>query len=565
MKQSLIVLTSLLVLSACGGGDSGSVPAPIDIRNSNLTISSNIDNETRRTAHVANALGNDYYNNVDNEAKTSPETRGATMRDHDDNICKSARDCNDIAFNNMKQWLIDNIDSFDDWDDNQKLRQALKMAGFGSVLAGNWDDIKEWANNNKNMIQNKAQEIYDELGSHQDFDITQSDFTVLDNSGTDTTKLKFLVNDDEKITDIIVQEEHGTPYETEIHGIRDNDTANFHVGGQTYEYTLTNIAPQYDPDSNGTQSISFESPVELTLEQIQDKLTEIADYEISLGEDGFFGRFHNNCTPEDVYNVLIEQINSLTDAWENLSMESSSSDYVFNVDSYGKQVGLAYSDFGMLHVISSSDDIDPDQTYHGGYNANRVETEHLNNINNTMTFNGRATGRVLNAQYQNHVEDAPHTYHIMYVGGDAHLVFEGGEHRVETLQMAFADWYDVNVTRNDGNTENATITFNNYTNQSDDAEFYKFRIPGQENGRDEYAPEFFVGGHNIDTNNNGITGPQEGCLSIEYFATTPSSNPAEVSGYVAYSEGEPGFGNDPEVDMINRLEFQAAFGAIRQY
>lgn len=570
MRKHLL-LTSLLVLSACAGGTGGtSVPGPVvDVRTSNFTISSNIDNETRRSAHVIDALGEDYYNDMSGGTLPVSGVRGASVRDSGDNICKSARDCNDVAFNNMKQWLIDNIDSFDEWDDNKKLRQALKMAGFGSELSGNWDDIKAWAQANKDLIKNQAQEIYDELGTHQDFDITQSDFTVMDNSGSDTTKLKFLVNNESKITEIVVEQEKGTPYQSDIYGVRDQDTSHFHVGGRVYEYKLSNIAPQYDPDSNGSRYISFESPTELSLEQIQAKLVAIADYEISLGEDGFFGTFNNNCTPQDVYNALILQINGLTDDWENLTMASELQDYVFNVDSYGKHVGLAYSDFGMLRVLESSDDIDPDQTYHGGYNANLVSDEHMTelaqNTDTAMTFNGRAAGRVINMQAENHNEDATSTYNIMYLDGDASLTFQGGEHSTETLAMEFPDWYDVTVVRTDRDNDSATITFNNYTNQSDDAALYMFRTPGQVTGHAEYTPEHFVGQSNVDTNGDGMEGPQEGALAINYYAATPSSNPSESGGYAAYSEAEPGFQGANNTDMINRVEFQAAFGAIRQY
>ncbi len=90
MRKHLL-LTSLLVLSACAGGTGGtSVPGPVvDVRTSNFTISSNIDNETRRSAHVIDALGEDYYNDMSGGTLPVSGVRGASVRDSGDNICKT--------------------------------------------------------------------------------------------------------------------------------------------------------------------------------------------------------------------------------------------------------------------------------------------------------------------------------------------------------------------------------------------------------------------------------------------------------------------------------------------
>ena len=62
MKKFLLV--SLFILSACGGGSGGTsgsgvvmrnsvTPTAEVVRKSNLAVSSNIDNESKRTAHVS--------------------------------------------------------------------------------------------------------------------------------------------------------------------------------------------------------------------------------------------------------------------------------------------------------------------------------------------------------------------------------------------------------------------------------------------------------------------------------------------------------------------------------
>jgi hypothetical protein len=192
--KKLAILTSILALTACGGG-SGSAPimpdAPVVpsetemVRKSNYVITAmvSVDNESIRTSYVKNVLGDDYYSDVSGgtfNPSRSAAIRSGSTTGNGKNVCKSEKDCNDLAFNNMKNWLIENIDSLDEnnIENSADLRKALMLAGFKDELPGNWDDIKAWFFDNKEIIKQQAQDIYDQLGEHEKFNLEDVVFTM---------------------------------------------------------------------------------------------------------------------------------------------------------------------------------------------------------------------------------------------------------------------------------------------------------------------------------------------------------------------------------------------------
>ena len=123
--KKLVILTSVLALTACGGGSGsgggGSAPIMPDLpvvtneaemaRSSNSVITGmvSVDNESIRTNYVKNVLGDDYYSDVSNgtiNPSRSAAIRSGSTTGNGKNVCKYEKDCNDLAFNNMKNWLI---------------------------------------------------------------------------------------------------------------------------------------------------------------------------------------------------------------------------------------------------------------------------------------------------------------------------------------------------------------------------------------------------------------------------------------------------------------------------
>ena len=206
MKKFLLV--SLFILSACGGGSGGTsgsgavmrnsvTPTAEVVRKSNLAVSSNIDNESKRTAHVTSTLGESYYTTISNGgvSVTRVSSRPQTQPNE---YCTTPRTCNDVAFNNMKKWLIDNISDCANWTDSKDIRDALKLAGFNSELQDkNWEQIQTWIQDNSGNIKAQAQDIWADMGTHKDFDITETDLAVASHMGQDV-KIKFTFGDNKK-------------------------------------------------------------------------------------------------------------------------------------------------------------------------------------------------------------------------------------------------------------------------------------------------------------------------------------------------------------------------------
>lgn len=527
MKR-LFVMMCLIVLGACSGGG-GTHGGMSDVRQSNLIISSNIDNETRRSAHVAHTLG-------------------SGNRDGRANPCGNSRACNDVAFENMKYWLIDNIESVDECNDYDNLRDALLMAGFSANIGTDLPETKEWVQNNAARIKNQATEIYNELGIHQDFDITKSELDVLngiDFTTTEPSKIVFHVNDKNKITGITFHDSVGSSAGLDFPGTRDHDTSRFTIQGHAHIYKLEEIAPQYCNYAQYNHYIEIKSLGSLSLAQLKERLIQYADDEFAKGTDGFFGTFDPEIDLQDVYNATVAQINAI-DSMNDVSYEHFARYMDMDLQSFGKYVGLAYSDFGRL-VIPNPSTPNAHLIYHGGYEDNLVSDAHMNELaNNTttdMTFRGRAVGKIEQKTILNEQSDMK--MDAIKTAGNATLNFKGTNNGAqETLHIEFPDWYDVTVTKTP---DNNRIHFANYSNNNDK---FKFYVPD----------DGLVEEHTVD-NFIGQNGSKIGAFQVNYYALDQNSNPSEASGHLSFGQSES-YG-DPY--PYHSVELQSTFGVIRDY
>lgn len=186
-------------------------------------------------------------------------------------------------------------------------------------------------------------------------------------------------------------------------------------------------------------------------------------------------------------------------------------DYV----SDAKQMGLSYSDFGLINIISS---MDGDQRvdeflmpFAGGYDDKKIAVA---DIDSDMTFTGRATGRVAKGA------------HIVQLQQDAArpttLTFDT-QSKTSTLNANFKNWYDVTVD------SNGAISFTDYKDN---------------------------GGTPIDMrlattpDDDGVITANGANMNVGYYG--PSTTPTEVTGTVQFTE--TGVDNGVQMDM--------AFGAI---
>lgn len=183
-------------------------------------------------------------------------------------------------------------------------------------------------------------------------------------------------------------------------------------------------------------------------------------------------------------------------------------DYV----SDAKQMGLSYSDFGLINILSSMDGDQRVDTwlmpFAGGYDDKKIAVA---DIDSDMTFTGRATGRVAKGA------------HAVQLQQDAarptKLTFDT-QSKTSTLNANFKNWYDVTVD------STGEISFTDYKDNN-------------------------PGGTPIDMqlattpNDDGVITANGANMNVGYYG--PSTTPTEVTGTVQFTE--TGVDNGIQMDM----------------
>ena len=171
-------------------------------------------------------------------------------------------------------------------------------------------------------------------------------------------------------------------------------------------------------------------------------------------------------------------------------------DYV----SDAKQMGLSYSDFGLINIQSSMDsDHQVDAwlvPFAGGYATRQIDVA---NIDTDMTFTGRAVGTATKG------DDS------INLGGTATLNFKTGDTPTSELVANFDNWYNVTITQN-GDAPNANFVFSGNPTETDV----------------------------ILTNTTGT-----GTMNVGYYG--PAGSPTEATGTVQFTE--TGVDNGVKMDM----------------
>ena len=188
-------------------------------------------------------------------------------------------------------------------------------------------------------------------------------------------------------------------------------------------------------------------------------------------------------------------------------------DYV----SDAKQMGLSYSDFGLINIVSS---MDGDQRvdeflmpFAGGYDDKKIAVA---DIDSNMTFTGRATGCVQkngNVMQLTQDENRPTT-----------LTFDT-QSQTSTLNANFNNWYDVVVD------STGAISFTDYKNNNNGGTYIDMQLAT--------TPD-----------DDGVITKNGANMNVGYYG--PSTTPTEATGTVQFTE--TGVDNGIQMDM--------AFGAI---
>lgn len=195
-------------------------------------------------------------------------------------------------------------------------------------------------------------------------------------------------------------------------------------------------------------------------------------------------------------------------------------DAVLSYNSLGKEMGLAYSDFGNISI----DVIDGWRpVFIGGYDVKKIDESE---IETNATFTGKATGSVMA------IRDGEGSGKGRDLDGNATLVFDtNGGNPTSTLTANFDNWYDVKYEKT-GTTETATFTGGDVI---DDPDFY---LIDDANGD----------GKTTDVTNS----------DVRYFGD--GTNPSEAVGIIQVRDCEGGGANCGNYDNYDEVRMNLGFG-----
>ena len=252
--------------------------------------------------------------------------------------------------------------------------------------------------------------------------------------------------------------------------------------GEIIGMTLTRDSGDVILDKLGDSSTFYGSDIE------NGRVLEL-DYVSKLGDSStFYG--------SDIENGRVLELDYVSDA---------------------KQMGLSYSDFGLINILSS---MDGDQRvdvslmpFAGGYDDKKIAVA---DIDSDMTFTGRATGRVAKGA------------HIVQLQQDTarptKLTFDT-QSQTSTLNANFNNWYDVVVD------STGAISFTDYKNNNDGGTYIDMQLAT--------TPD-----------DDGVITKNGANMNVGYYG--PDATPTEATGTVQFTE--TGADNGVQMDM--------AFGAI---
>ncbi len=638
---------SLLFLAACGGGGGGAgntpIKTPSDINNpgsithytiadvetreSNVNVSAMVDNGTKREEHIAKMyvaaglsvpISNNGALNVD-------LTRGGSTKNHKNGVSQGAVD----LFENMHEWFGDEkmaefLAMFpNDMTDEEiaevllntsninglmnSLRHALILAGYGLEIKDQGNHyVIHLVQQHKDEIQQQADEIYNQMGQFQEFDITRAALNINDDT------ISFLL-DGNKINGVLYKENAGqTNREVEYTLTKSANVDNtYNMVLQKYVYGIGFVDKlnEHDYDPEGSHEIEIESTETLDLNTVKTRL--LAEIEYLHTHRDYFSAFHNvqtedtaqatsecsTCSEQEIrdmaqaiaanrlYNAAIARVNALTQ--NDLSaavLHQNNGAHLFfdadepanvtmNLETYGKDVGLAFADFGKMNTYSDAENEARPNDYrivYGGYSDKLISPEDFTDTE-TKTFKGTMLGKATVSYWENHSEDDELVSELPQLAlrdDNAQLVFshDANTHtNTETLTASFNNWYDMTMTKT-GDTAN--LAFTNYTykdgnNNIDNS--YRF-LGDQPDNSDHYNDNYIVNNFTETRrpdflgNNDGITGETRGNVGIQYYGV--NNVPSEAVGLVKYQENEP-MGNVE--DYIKDVNFEVGFGMTKDY
>ena len=641
---------SLLALVACGGGsggggsriDAGTIDIPgsvpgytvndIETRRANVNVSSMIDNGTKREEHIAKmyaAAGIDVPINDNGSLNVNLGRNGSSK--HKTGISNGASD----LFANMHEWCSGEkmADFYNLFPDNMtedeinnmlantsnlqglmnSLRHALVLAGYGLEIKNQGNHyVIHLIKDHENEIKEQANEIWNQMGQFQEFDITRAELAA------DGDTIHFILNDNNKIDGILYTENAGQENRDVEYTLTKQENADhtYTMNFVEYVYGIHDAAKIFDENGNVVHNyeptyshdIKIETNKSLTLQEIKARL--LAQIEFLYEDQKWFHEFHSlqdsditeateqclGCTEDEIkdkaqdiaarkmYDMACARVNALTETdiqSDNfIHTVSQPINITINLETYGKDVGLAFADFGKMYLYSDDQDDENDdvasQAIYGGYSDKLIAPDNFAN-NDKKTFTGKMFGKV-NVTYSQNGENGGLVNKLddlALIDNNAKLVFNHNNNvNTETLTASFDNWYDMEMTKT-GNTAN--LAFTNYKHKDANNNInndYRF-LGDTPNNNDNYNNSYNVNNFTQTKVTNFIgtdqspTGNTSGYVDIQYYGN--DNIPSETVGFVSYAENEPinePVNNQPvapEDDLLKHVGFQVGFGMTKDY
>lgn len=449
--KKLAIFTSILALAACGGGSGGGGSAPIipenpivpdtpfvdTVADSNSEITGMISNSEYQVArYVAHKLG-DYASDV-NLSRVAT-TRGAFVpkTPTGDTDYDTARELVDLA-----AWLANDTTTKDEIEsmykrssaDKNKIKAALKLMDDMYCFVGTAEETA-----NRIISRRDANEFVAPLTDLQQkteiFDINTVNFDLAAGRMSDYgQKIKFSTDERGRIKDITLSD---NPIFDGVN--RDGENGTFTLTGQSiYRYSIP-------IDDTEEEFFAEGAP---TIEVLQNKLrAQIAE------------RFATDTDQYEHYNSIVDGLSDeiVADAGGKQILNAT-----FTPELKGGDVGLKYSDFGLMHIQTHFQGRDPEvisEAIAGGYQTKAVE-----NIETAMHFEGRTIGSV---QYRHYGDDKVIENASVPLSGRAYMEYNPGNGS-QQVNLEFNDWYNVSVdtagninfVEHDGTTTDSRFKFN---------------------------------------------------------------------------------------------------------
>lgn len=497
-KNNCILLSSLFILSACGGGSGGSgvntpgqpeapfIPQEDTIASSNAKITNMVSNSEYQVAlFVSNKLGTDAESvGLGNITGRGATTRGAFITSHYGEL------------------------------DYDKAAELVDMAKWLNQSDTSAEDIIAEFNKDRNKIK-AALKLMDDM------------YCFVGGDATETARR-------------ILEMRDKNAFDTPLESLKEN-TEVMNLKDVMFKTTAAGRITRlkFNVDENG-KIISMEYP------DAQEIMDEAAgnenDYtEITIGP---IPRIPNT-------NIFVETVD----------YEGQTLAFPRKYISYARELGLKYSDFGILESDLSAADgdwgisFDP---FAGGYETKKIDANRMTELaqNGEIIFNGLARGGVTYFGCDGPCNGENH-YEPSIEGGlrddNAKLVFSADGK--QTLSANFDNWYNIQAIHNsDG------------TNQ--------FKIIGGDGGNDERFhlktdPSAPLLSDNGTITNDGVTYERMN-MFVEYYGD--KNKPSETVGIVDYHftpnikeiPNEVGGGTHWEPDPNGNVNVFIGFGGKAQ-